>query len=147
MLCKRFIGSGQHLIDNIRITQAALDSLCSLGFLVKTNGTYQTESSAAPLLSTDTPTSVRPMVLLMGSVWRNWSKLNDIVLGKAMPNLKNGILDKENFQAFLDAAPALRQHVYICGCFLTGDIFRLIVPCRPIIPGVFYNLNNQGCFR
>lgn len=27
MLCKRFIGSGKHLIDNIRITQAALDTL------------------------------------------------------------------------------------------------------------------------
>ncbi len=27
MLCKRFIGSGKHLIDNIRITQATLDTL------------------------------------------------------------------------------------------------------------------------
>jgi len=80
-----------------------LDALCSLGFLVKANDNYQTESSAAPLLSTDTPTSVRPMVLHMGSVWRNWSKLNDIVLGKAVPNLKKGILDKENFQAFIGA--------------------------------------------
>lgn len=80
-----------------------LDALCTLGFLVKTDGTYQTESSSAPLLSTDGPASVRPMVLHMGSVWRNWSNLTDIVLGKAVPDLKKGILDKENFEAFIGA--------------------------------------------
>ncbi|BBO75824.1 SAM-dependent methyltransferase [Desulfosarcina widdelii] len=80
-----------------------LDALCALGFLVKTDGAYQTESSAAKLLSADAPASVRPMVLHMGSVWRNWSNLNDIVLGKAVPDLKKGILDKENFEAFIGA--------------------------------------------
>ena len=80
-----------------------LDALCALGFLAKNNGTYRTESSAAPLLSADSPASVRPMVLHMGSVWRNWSELNDIVLGKAVPDLKKGILDKENFEAFIGA--------------------------------------------
>jgi hypothetical protein len=34
MLCKRFIGSGKHLIDNIRITQATLDTLqTNAGFI------------------------------------------------------------------------------------------------------------------
>jgi len=80
-----------------------LDALCALGFLVKTDGTYQTESSAAPLLSADGPASVRPMVLHMGSIWRNWSNLTDIVLGKTVPDLKKGILDKENFEAFIGA--------------------------------------------
>jgi hypothetical protein len=80
-----------------------LDALCALGFLVKTDGTYRTEPSAAPLLSADTPTSVRPMVLHMGSVWRNWSKITDVVLGKAVPDLQKGILDKENLDAFIGA--------------------------------------------
>ena len=80
-----------------------LDALCALGFLVKTDGTYQTEASAAPLLSANGPASVRPMVLHMGSVWRNWSNLTDIVLGKTVPDLKKGILDKENFEAFIGA--------------------------------------------
>jgi len=80
-----------------------LDALCALKFLVKTNGTYRTESSAIPLLSADTPTSVRPMVLHMGSVWRNWSQITDIVMGKAVPDLKKGILDKENYEAFIGA--------------------------------------------
>jgi SAM-dependent methyltransferase len=80
-----------------------LDALCALGFLVKTNGAYRTESSAAPLLSADGPASVRPMVLHMGSIWRNWSNLTDIVLGKTVPDLKKGILDKENFEAFIGA--------------------------------------------
>lgn len=80
-----------------------LDALCALGFLMKTNGAYQTESSAASLLSSDGPASVRPMVLHMGSIWHNWSKLTDIVLGKTVPDLKKGILDKQNYEAFIGA--------------------------------------------
>ncbi|WP_319521889.1 methyltransferase [uncultured Desulfosarcina sp.] len=80
-----------------------LDALCALGFLVKTNDAYQTESSAAPLLSADGPASVRPMVLHMGSVWRNWSNLNDIVLGNAVPDLGKNIMDRENYEAFIGA--------------------------------------------
>lgn len=80
-----------------------LDALCALGFVVKTGGTYRTESSAAPLLSAGTPASVRPMVLHMGSVWRNWSKITDVVQGKAEPDLKKGILDKENLEPFIGA--------------------------------------------
>ncbi|BBO93228.1 methyltransferase [Desulfosarcina ovata] len=100
-----------HTADEVAYTTGAdlrgitilLDALCALGFMVKTNGTYRTESSAATLLSADAPPSVRPMVLHMGSVWRNWSKLNNIVLGKAVPDLEKGILDKENFEAFIGA--------------------------------------------
>ena len=80
-----------------------LDALCALGFLVKTNGSYRTEPSAAPLLSAEAPASVLPMVLHMGSVWRNWSKITDVVLGNTVPDLKQGILDKENIKAFIGA--------------------------------------------
>ena len=65
-----------------------LDALSALGFLVKTNGTYQTEPSVAPLLSSDTPTSTLPMILHMGSVWQNWSNITEIVRGKTVPELK-----------------------------------------------------------
>lgn len=34
MVCKRFIGSAKHLIDNIRITRATLDTLqTNAGFI------------------------------------------------------------------------------------------------------------------
>jgi SAM-dependent methyltransferase len=80
-----------------------LDALCALGFMEKTDGTYRTEPSAAPLLSSDAPASVLPMVLHMGSVWRNWSQITDVVLGKAVPDLKKGIMDKHNLDAFIGA--------------------------------------------
>jgi 3-hydroxy-5-methyl-1-naphthoate 3-O-methyltransferase len=80
-----------------------LDALCALEFFVKEDGTYQTEPSVVPMLSDDAPESVLPMVLHMGSVWRNWSKITDVVLGKTVPDLKVGILDKENLAAFIGA--------------------------------------------
>jgi SAM-dependent methyltransferase len=80
-----------------------LDALCALGFLVKADGTYRTEPSAAPLLAADAPASVLPMVLHMGSVWRNWSQLTDVVLGKTVPDLKKGVMDKDNLEAFIGA--------------------------------------------
>jgi SAM-dependent methyltransferase len=80
-----------------------LDALCAMGFLVKTDGTYRTESSATTLLSTDAPGSILPMLLHMGSVWRNWSQITDVVLGKTVPSLRKGILDKDNLEAFIGA--------------------------------------------
>ncbi len=81
-----------------------LDALSALGFLVKTDGRYRTEPSAVPLLSADAPDSILPMVLHMGTVWQNWSKITDIVLGKTRPSLeKKGILDKDNRKAFIGA--------------------------------------------
>jgi len=100
-----------------------LDALCALGFMSKTNGIYRTESSAAPLLSADAPASVRPMVLHMGSVWRNWSKLNDIVLGKSVPDLESGILDKENFEAFIGA-------MHVIASRAAPDIVTVVKPAR-----------------
>lgn len=80
-----------------------LDALCALGFLEKADGAYRTEPSAVPLLSADAPASILPIVLHMGSVWRNWSRITDVVLGKAVPDLKKGILDKHNLEAFIGA--------------------------------------------
>ena len=84
-----------------------LDALCALGFLVKADGTYRTEPSVAPLLSSDAPASIRPMVLHMGSVWRNWSQITDIVEGKTVPDLKRGIMDKDNLGPFIGAMHVL----------------------------------------
>jgi SAM-dependent methyltransferase len=84
-----------------------LDALCALGFLVKSDGAYRTEPSAAPLLSAEAPETILPMVLHMGSVWRNWSQVTDVVMGKTVPSLKKGILDKGNLEAFIGAMHVL----------------------------------------
>jgi predicted O-methyltransferase YrrM len=78
-----------------------------MDLLVKTDGTYRTEPSTVPLLSADAPTSILPMVLHMGSVWRNWSVITEVVLGKSEPTLKKGILDKDNIEAFIGAMHVL----------------------------------------
>jgi precorrin-6B methylase 2 len=80
-----------------------LDALSALGLLVKTDGRYRTEPSAAPLLSAEAPESILPMVLHMGTVWQNWSQITDIVQGKTTPSLSKGTLSKNNRKAFIGA--------------------------------------------
>jgi ubiquinone/menaquinone biosynthesis C-methylase UbiE len=81
-----------------------LDALSALGFLVKKDGRYLAEPSAAPLLSAAAPDSILPMVLHMGTVWHNWSEITDIVLGKTTAGLKTkGALAQGNRKAFIGA--------------------------------------------
>jgi predicted O-methyltransferase YrrM len=81
-----------------------LDALSALGFLVKKDGRYRTEPSAAPLLSAAAPESILPMVLHMATVWHNWSQITDIVLGKTTPGMRTeGALAKGNRKAFIGA--------------------------------------------
>ena len=90
--------------SELRGTVILLDALSALGFILKNDGRYQTEPSVAPRLSSSAPESILPMVLHMATVWRNWSEISDIVLGKTTPGLKTkGALAKENRQAFIGA--------------------------------------------
>jgi len=81
-----------------------LDSLCALGYLVKQDAKYQTESSAVPLLTGDSAQTMLPMVLHMGTLWQTWSKLTDLVLGKASAGKGGpGALHKDHIKAFIGA--------------------------------------------
>ena len=81
-----------------------LDALSALGLLVKKDGRYHTEPTVAPLLSATAPDSILPMVLHMATVWRNWSQITDIVLGKTTPGLETkGALAEDNRKAFIGA--------------------------------------------
>jgi predicted O-methyltransferase YrrM len=85
-----------------------LDALSALGFLSKKNGRYRTEPSAVPQLSGDAPDSILPMILHMGAVWRNWSQITDIVLGKITPDMqKKGVLARDDRKAFIGAMHAV----------------------------------------
>lgn len=89
---------------DLRAMTILLDALSALGFLVKIDGRYQTEKSAAALLTSQAPDSILPMVLHMGAVWQNWSQITDIVLVKAKAGLhRTGALADDNIKAFIGA--------------------------------------------
>jgi precorrin-6B methylase 2 len=89
---------------DLRAMTILLDALSAVGFLIKSGGRYQTEPSAAALLSAGTPDSILPMVLHMGAVWRNWSRITDIVQAKAKAGMrKEGALADANIKAFIGA--------------------------------------------
>jgi SAM-dependent methyltransferase len=89
---------------DLRAMTILLDALSALGFLVKRKGRYQTEPSAMGLLASQAPESILPMVLHMGAVWRNWSQITDIVLGKTQAGMrKKGALADANIKAFIGA--------------------------------------------
>lgn len=68
-----------------RPTVMLLDALAALGLLVKDEGRYQTETSLAPLLSSDASGSVLPMILHGASLWKTWSELTPIVKETGKP--------------------------------------------------------------
>jgi hypothetical protein len=89
---------------DLRALTILLDALSALGFLVKKEGRYQAEPSAAALLNSEARDSILPMVLHMGAVWRNWSQITDIVLAKTKAGMKkNGALADGNIKAFIGA--------------------------------------------
>jgi len=89
---------------NQRALTILLDALCALGYLVKKDSGYQTEQSAAPLLAADSEQSMLPMVRHMGTLWQTWSKLTDIVSGKAEAGKGGpGALHKDHIKSFIGA--------------------------------------------
>jgi predicted O-methyltransferase YrrM len=81
-----------------------LDALTALGFLIKKDGRYRTEASLVPLLSSDVPGTILPMVLHLGTVWHNWSQLTDIVAGITTAKMEEeGALSPDHIRAFIGA--------------------------------------------
>jgi len=58
-----------------------LDALAAMGLLVKRDGAYRTELSAAELLASGRPGSVLPMVLHNANLWGRWARLTRAVAG------------------------------------------------------------------
>ncbi len=81
-----------------------LDALSAMGYLIKTDGRYRTEPSAVPFLSADDPESLLPILLHQGWVWRSWSQITDIVLGKTTASMnKTGALAEGSIASFIGA--------------------------------------------
>ncbi len=65
-----------------RAMTIVLDALAAMGLMLKEKGSYQTEPSAAPLLSASSPVSVLPMVNHANDLWDRWGQLTPKIAGK-----------------------------------------------------------------
>jgi hypothetical protein len=94
----------ERLRGNLRAVTTLLDALTAMDFLVKKDGRYQTEQSAARLLSSKERYSMLPMVKHGAHLWRTWSRLTDIVTdvykrdNKEIPKR-----DEDDLKAFIGA--------------------------------------------
>jgi len=92
------------LEGNLRGITIFLDALTAMGLLTKQGGRYQTEESAASLLSAHEPGSILPMVKHVAHLWQTWSRLTDIVRDKATSERKEGATrDMDSLKAFIGA--------------------------------------------
>lgn len=89
---------------DLRGTRILLDALAGMGLLVKANGRYRCEGDVAAALSSDSPTSVRPMLMHSNALWGRWSRLTDIVRGeKPSGNPLTAAYRPEEREAFIAA--------------------------------------------
>jgi SAM-dependent methyltransferase len=81
-----------------------LDALTAMGLLVKKDGLYRTDSELLPLLRSDSPRTVLPMIRHAATLWQRWSNLTHIVTETGGVE-SNGTLfeDPEEKKAFIGA--------------------------------------------
>lgn len=72
----------ERLGADLRALTTLLDALAAMDLLVKQNRAYQTEPSAAALLSADSPTSILPAIQHNVNLWQTWSRLTKKVADK-----------------------------------------------------------------
>jgi SAM-dependent methyltransferase len=88
---------------DLRATTRLLDCLITFDLLTKENGRYRL-TKAGSFLSSRHPESVRPMVIHLNHIWRNWSQLTECV--KTGTNVVSELInewDGKNQQAFIGA--------------------------------------------
>jgi SAM-dependent methyltransferase len=90
-----------------------LDALAAMGLLIKQNGAYRTEPSAARLLAADSPDSILPIIRHNVDLWERWSRLSGKVAGRRPPDW--------SMRAFIDA-------MHVIGRPLTERIVKLVDP-------------------
>jgi len=88
-----------------------LDALAAMGLVVKSpDAAYTLDASLSGMLVPGSETSVLPMVLHRGSMWKSWSNLTEIVATGHNPNLK-GLESRsdEEIEAFIGAMHVVGQ--------------------------------------
>ncbi|MCC6444004.1 MAG: hypothetical protein IT210_11190 [Armatimonadetes bacterium] len=72
----------ERIDGNLRGLTILLDALAAMGLLVKSEGKYTCEPSAAPFLNARSPASVLPMLLHAANLWHRWSNLTALAGGE-----------------------------------------------------------------
>ena len=90
-----------------------LDALAAMGLLVKRDGSYQTEPSAARLLAADSPDSILPIIQHNIDLWERWGRLTGKVAGQQRPD--------RSMRAFIGAMHAIARP-------LAARIVKLVDP-------------------
>jgi hypothetical protein len=81
-----------------------LDALTAMGFLIKKDGHYRTDSDLLPFLRSDSPQTVLPMIRHAATIWQNWSNLTRIVTETGRVKSTAGSFeDPEDQKAFIGA--------------------------------------------
>jgi predicted O-methyltransferase YrrM len=104
---------------DLRASTILLDALAAMGLLVKRDGTYQTEPSAAELLAADRAGSVLPMVLHSAHLWQRWGELTRIVAAERAPEQT----EESSLRAFIGA-------MHVVGAQQAARIVSLVGPGR-----------------
>jgi predicted O-methyltransferase YrrM len=66
---------------DLRALTILLDALAAMGLLIKQDDTYQTEPSAARMLSAESSASILPMIRHSADLWDRWGQLTHRVAG------------------------------------------------------------------
>jgi len=95
---------------DLRGIRILLDALAGMGLLVKENARYRCEGEVAAALSSDSPTSVRPMLMHSNALWGRWSLLTEIARGaRPSGNPLTAAHRPEEREAFIGAMHAVSQ--------------------------------------
>ena len=98
-----------------RATTRLLDALTAQGLLLKEGGRYRL-APGSDTLAADHPQSIRPMLLHLNHIWRNWSNLTDVIKQGRNDNLQTiGDWGGEVQEAFIGA-------MHVIGRELAEDI-------------------------
>lgn len=116
-----------HLGADRRALTMVLDALAAMGLLIKQEGRYRTEPSAAPLLAAEAPGSVLPMVLHSANLWHSWGRLTDIVRDPGV-GPQPAASEEDRLRAFIGAmhVAAAPQAAQIVAAVNPGAARRLI---------------------
>ena len=93
-----------------RGTEILLDALSAIGLLEKQDDTYSCPEALLPVLSSESPETVLPMILHTGSVWQRWSDLTDIVRSGKKVSTPAGLFEGDHLKAFIYAMHVVGRH-------------------------------------
>jgi hypothetical protein len=75
-----------------------------MGLVIKKNGLYRTDPSLLPVLRSDSPQTVLPMIRHAATIWKNWSNLTRIVTETGgVESSSSGFKNPEDQKAFIGA--------------------------------------------